>query len=122
MTAFKQTYQDAYTHLAHRLKAAREAAGLTQQQAASALNRSQSYLTKCETGEKRIDVIEVLVFADLYQRDIAFFTTGLLPMPHAAHHHAAAADDAYAHRTHAISTPQIDPRPPPPWRRRSRKD
>ena len=80
MTAFKQTYHDAYILLADRLKTARERAGLTQMQVALLLQRSQSYITKCETGEKRIDVIELLVFATLYQHDLAFFTDGLIPL------------------------------------------
>lgn len=78
MTSFKQTYYHAYSTLADRLRMARETAGLTQSQAARQLQRSQSYITKCETGEKRIDVIELLVFATLYQHDLLFFTTGLL--------------------------------------------
>ena len=79
MTAFKRDYQDAYAQLAQRVQAAREAAGLTQMEAATLLNRSQSYITKCETGDKRIDVIELLVFAHLYQHDLTFFTHGLVP-------------------------------------------
>ena len=80
MTAFKQTYHDAYILLADRLRMARETVGLTQIQAARRLQRSQSYITKCETGEKRIDVIELLVFATLYQHELSFFTDGLIPL------------------------------------------
>ena len=48
-------------------------------EAETLLKRSQSYITKCETGDKRIDVIELLVFAHLYQHDLTFFTHGLVP-------------------------------------------
>ncbi len=50
-----------------RLRAAREAAGLTQAEAAQALGRPQSFVSKCESGERRIDVVELLAFARLYE-------------------------------------------------------
>ncbi|MBI5306663.1 helix-turn-helix domain-containing protein, partial [Candidatus Wolfebacteria bacterium] len=37
------------------------------------LKKPQSYISKVETGEQRIDVIELKLFADLYKKDLNFF-------------------------------------------------
>src|SRR5262245_46409156 len=47
-------------------------AALTQAQVASALQRPQSFVSKCEFGERRIDVIELDEFARLYRKPISF--------------------------------------------------
>ena len=52
---------------------ARKAACLTQVQVAEALGRPQSYVTKCELGERRIDPIELQQFADLYRKRLSYF-------------------------------------------------
>jgi len=40
---------------------------------ANRLGRPQSYVSKCESGERRIDVIELAAFADLYGKRLEFF-------------------------------------------------
>ena len=45
------------------LVAARKAAGLTQTQVAKRLGRPQSYISKYEHGERRLDVVEFLAIA-----------------------------------------------------------
>lgn len=80
MSVLKLDYQDAYQLLARRLKEARELAGLTQIQVAAIIHKSQSYVTKCETGEKRVDVIELLIFSKIYHRDPSFFTDDIFPL------------------------------------------
>lgn len=49
-----------YVAVLSRLRMARRAAGLTQKQTADRLGRTQSYVSKVESGERRIDVIEAL--------------------------------------------------------------
>jgi len=49
------TRTDEYQYMLEHLRKARRAAGLTQVQVAEALARPQSYVTKCELGERRID-------------------------------------------------------------------
>jgi transcriptional regulator with XRE-family HTH domain len=51
------------------LVAAREKAGLTQQQLADRLGKPQSFISKYEGGERRIDVIEFIAIADALDMD-----------------------------------------------------
>jgi transcriptional regulator with XRE-family HTH domain len=46
------------------LIACRKEAGLTQQELADRLGRPQSYIAKVETGERRLDVVELMEWAD----------------------------------------------------------
>lgn len=48
------------------LKDARQGAGLTQQEVARKLGRPQSFVSKCESGERRVDVVELLDFLRIY--------------------------------------------------------
>ncbi len=56
-----------------RLRRARLDAGLTQAQAAKKLRRPQSFISRSETGERRVDVIEFEDFARLYGNAVGFF-------------------------------------------------
>lgn len=51
------------------LVAARRAAGLTQQQLAVRLKCHQSFVARVESGERRIDVIELVVLARALEVD-----------------------------------------------------
>jgi transcriptional regulator with XRE-family HTH domain len=68
-----------YRRFLKRLKDARLEAGLTQLEAAKAFRRPQSFISKCESGERRVDVIELEDFARLYRRRLAFFLTKVGP-------------------------------------------
>ena len=61
-------YQRVYSDLLRKLIEAREAAGLTQQEVSARMGRARSFLSKCETGERSIDVIELLQLAEIYGR------------------------------------------------------
>jgi transcriptional regulator with XRE-family HTH domain len=56
-----------------RLHQAREEAGLTQVEVSMALGKPQSYVSKCESGERRVDIIELLDFARIYNKPLDFF-------------------------------------------------
>jgi transcriptional regulator with XRE-family HTH domain len=56
-----------------RLRQARQEVGLTQVEVARSLRKPQSFVSKCESGERRVDVVELEDFAKLYRRPITFF-------------------------------------------------
>ncbi len=62
-----------YRYLLKRLREARRRAGLTQVEVAKALGRPQSFVTKCELGERRIDPVDLQRFAKLYRKPLSFF-------------------------------------------------
>jgi len=41
--------------------------------AAARLREPQSYVSKCESGERRVDGVELAEFARLYKKDLAYF-------------------------------------------------
>jgi transcriptional regulator with XRE-family HTH domain len=55
----KSIYTREYASFLRLLKKAREDAGLTQVGLAAALERSQSFVSKVERGETRLDVIQL---------------------------------------------------------------
>jgi hypothetical protein len=46
---------------------------MTQVEVADKLGKPQFYVSKCESGERRADVIELAAFAALYERPLEFF-------------------------------------------------
>lgn len=59
----KALYERRHAALTELLKGARKDAGLTQAALAKRLRRPQSYVSKYERGERRLDVIEFLEIA-----------------------------------------------------------
>lgn len=55
----KTIYSRAYARFLDLLKAQRESHGLTQQALASKLGVTQTFVSKCERGERRLDVVEL---------------------------------------------------------------
>ncbi len=55
----KTIYSAGYALLLRRLRRARKDAAVTQEQLAERLGLTQSTVSKCERGERRIDVIEL---------------------------------------------------------------
>lgn len=62
-----------YQDFAEKLRKARLDAGLTQVEAAKKLKRPQSYISKSEAGEQRLDIVEIRKFATLYKKDVGYF-------------------------------------------------
>jgi len=69
----RSVHSARYKEFLRRLKAARLAARLTQAEAARTLGRPQSFLSKCESGERRVDVVELAEFAEVYRKPLDFF-------------------------------------------------
>lgn len=57
---------------------ARLDARLTQVEAARRLHRPQSFISKCESGQRRVDVIELVEFAALYDKRLEFFVSKIV--------------------------------------------
>lgn len=62
-----------YQNFAGKLKRARLEAGLTQVQVSKKLKCPQSYVSKVEAGEQRLDIVELKKFAELYKKDLRYF-------------------------------------------------
>lgn len=56
----KSIHDPRYVEMLGRLRRAREAQGLGQKELATRLGRPQSYISKIETGDRRVDLVEVL--------------------------------------------------------------
>ena len=69
----KSVHSDDYRNIIERLKEARIEAGLSQQDVADKLGKPQSYISKIESGERRLDVAEIKKFAGIYKKDVSFF-------------------------------------------------
>lgn len=70
-------HSEEYLRLLERLKAAREEAGLTQRQAAERLGLPQSKISRTETGETKIDPIDLASFCKLYRKPATYFVPNL---------------------------------------------
>lgn len=69
----RSVHNPRYRRMLTRLSSARLAAGLTQVDVARALGKTQSFVSKCELGERRIDPLDLADFARLYRRPISHF-------------------------------------------------
>ncbi len=58
----KSIYSHEYSIVRELLRNAREDAGLTQTEVAERLGQTQSFVSKVERGERRLDVVELRAF------------------------------------------------------------
>lgn len=73
----KSIYTKEYKIFLRCLREARKKAGLTQTQLAERLDESQSLISKCERGERRIDVVELSKFCNAFGISLADFALQL---------------------------------------------
>lgn len=66
-------YDKQYKEIISRLRNARVNAGLTQKEAATRLNKPQPYISKIETGERKLDVVELKRFMKIYNKPANYF-------------------------------------------------
>jgi transcriptional regulator with XRE-family HTH domain len=69
----KPTHTPQYRQILAGLRRARKEAGLTQAQVAACFERPQSFVSKCESGDRRIDPTELNQFAKLYRKPVSRF-------------------------------------------------
>ncbi|MBI4785671.1 MAG: helix-turn-helix transcriptional regulator [Chloroflexi bacterium] len=69
----KAIYSEDHKYLVAQLRKAREEVGLDQTTVAKLLGRTQSYVSKVESGQRRIDVVQLKQFARIYKKDLSYF-------------------------------------------------
>lgn len=73
----KSTFTKEYAIFLRYLRATRKAAGLTQEQVAESLGQTQSFVSKCERGERRIDIVELSAFCQAIGISLSVFVEQL---------------------------------------------
>ncbi len=71
--AEKSIYSNEYEVVTKRLREERESLGLTQSEVSAKLLKPQSYISKIERGERRIDIVELAKIAKVYKRNVEWF-------------------------------------------------
>ena len=69
----KSIYSKDHKFLVEQLKKARNEARLDQKKVAKLLSGTQSYISKIESGQRRVDIIQLKKFARIYKKDLSFF-------------------------------------------------
>jgi len=69
----KAIYTKDHKYLVAQLKKARQEAGLDQKKVAELLGKTQSYVSKLESGQRRIDIVQAKEFAKIYKKELDFF-------------------------------------------------
>lgn len=69
----KSVHSKEYQELLAKLKKARADAKLTQIEVARRLRKPQSFVSKFESGERRLDAVELKAIARLYGKQVSYF-------------------------------------------------
>ena len=66
-------YHAAYRRFQSKLRQARLDVGLTQVKVASLVGKPQSFVSRAESGERRVDWIELQMLARILQKPLSYF-------------------------------------------------
>ena len=66
-------HSPGYRRFIARLRDARDKTGLTQAEVARRLRKPQSFVSKIESDERRVDVVELAELAKLYGKSVTWF-------------------------------------------------
>ena len=69
----KSITSQEYRVFLRKLRAARRESGLTQVALADRLGETQSFVSKCERGERRLDIVEVRAFCQAFGVSLTAF-------------------------------------------------
>ena len=69
----KTIYSKEHKKLTAKLKKAREDAGLDQNKAAKKMGTTLSYISKLESGQRRVDVLQLKELSRIYKKKIDYF-------------------------------------------------
>ncbi|MFN0277677.1 MAG: helix-turn-helix domain-containing protein [Pyrinomonadaceae bacterium] len=73
----KSIYSEAYSCFITELRNARVQASLTQEQVARRLGQTQSFISKVERGERRIDIVELKAICEVLEISFPTFARQL---------------------------------------------
>ena len=76
----KSLYTPAYDRIREILRGTRYAAGLSQEELGERLGRKQIYVSRCESGERRVDLLEWLELMVACRADPHAIIDQVLPM------------------------------------------
>lgn len=66
-------YSEEYQYMLRRLREAREEVEYTQEAAGKAIGRDKTIVSRMESGERRLDPIDLQQFAALYDKPVEWF-------------------------------------------------
>lgn len=69
----KTIFTESHKYLVDQLIKARKKAKLRQQDVARKLGKTQSYISKIESGQRRIDTVQLKELSAIYKKKIRFF-------------------------------------------------
>jgi transcriptional regulator with XRE-family HTH domain len=69
----KTIYSEPHKYIVKQLVNARKQAGFKQKEVAKKLGKTQSYISKIEVGQRRIDIVQLKDFAAIYKKKLTFF-------------------------------------------------
>lgn len=73
----KSIHSASYAVFLKVLRATRERAGLTQEEVAKRIGEKQTFVSKCERGERRVDVVELRTFCRAFGMSLGEFAARL---------------------------------------------
>ena len=73
----KSIYTREYAVVLRMIREARETSGITQEQLAKRLKQSQSFVSKIERGDRRIDIVQLRTLCKIYGRTLSEFVQRL---------------------------------------------
>lgn len=74
----KSVFTKNYQVVCRMLRSYRQDKGLTQFELATILKTPQSYISKCESGERRVDIVQLHAFCDALSVPLADFVAQYL--------------------------------------------
>ena len=69
----KTIYSKEHKHIIQQLKKARQESNLEQKKVAKLLIKTQSFISKIESGQRRVDLVQLKDFAKIYKKPLSYF-------------------------------------------------
>lgn len=69
----KTIYSEEHKRIIQLLKKARKEANLDQKEVAKLLSKTQSFISKVESGQRRVDLVQLKAFAKIYKKPLNYF-------------------------------------------------